>query len=424
MKENDKERARRKHQLRQGMTESPDPTQKPEKDELDKKLRRHRLMRVAVFLLAAFLAVVAFIGLEMTRRKEIYEGHVTSWEKEISTTGRDQYIAYGEYVLRYNRDGITYINGKGEAVWTKTFEMTDPVAVVNGSYAAVIDREGYQLYICNESGCTGMVSTILPIHKVAVSAGGVTAIAVEDDLADKVYFYDMTGRQMNIEMKTLLTEDGYTLDMALSPDGQQMVSAYVYLDQGVMKNQVVFRNFGEEGQEMIKRLVGGFREYEGELVGRTVFLSDVYACAFAQDRVCFYSLKNRLSPQLVQQIDYEDEIISIFYSSDYVGVISEGSDSANRKLRVYDRTGKMVTEFETDFAYTGANFSGGRIVLYNSLHCEIYNLYGDLKYEAAVGADIRWLSCLSEDRILVIDGQTVREIKLESAAKWSSFFGQ
>ena len=127
---------------------------------------------------------------------------------------------------------------------------------------------------------------------------------------------------------------------------------------------------------------------------------------------------------MVQQIDYEDEIISIFYSSDYVGVISEGSDSANRKLRVYDRTGKMVTEFETDFAYTGANFSGGRIVLYNSLHCEIYNLYGDLKYEAAVGADIRWLSCLSEDRILVIDGQTVREIKLESAAKWSSFFGQ
>lgn len=391
---------------------------------MDAKLRRHRLVRVLVFLLVAVLAVAVFVGLEMNRRKEIYEGHTTSWEKEISTTTRDEYIAYGDYVLRYNRDGITYVNSKGEAVWTKTFEMKDPTVVVNGSYAAVIDRDGYQLYICNESGCTGTVSTILPIHKVAVSAGGVTAIAVEDDLADKVYFYDMTGRQMNIEMKTLLTEDGYTLDMALSPDGQQMVSAYVYLDQGVMKNQVVFRNFGEEGQEMIKRLVGGFREYEGQLIGRTVFLTDVYACAFAQDRVCFYSLKNRISPQLIEQVDYEEEIYSIFYSSDYVGVISEGSNSANRRLCVYDQTGKKVTEFETDFAYTGANFSGGRIVLYNSLRCEIYNLYGDLKYEAAVGNDIRWLSCLSGDTLLIIDGQTVREVKPESTAKWSSFINQ
>lgn len=424
MKENDKERARRKHQLRQGMTQSSDPTQKPERDELDKKLRRHRLLRLLIFLMIVVLAVVFFIGLEIVRRKEIYEGHVTVWEKEITTTARDEYAAFGDYVLRYNRDGITYINSSGEAVWNKTFEMTDPEVTVNGNYAAVIDREGYQLYIFNESGCTGTVSTILPIHKAAVSAGGVTAIAVEDDLADKVYFYDMTGRQMNIEMKTLLTEDGYTLDMALSPDGQQMVSAYVYLDQGVMKNQVVFRNFGEEGQEMIKRLVGGFREYEGQLIGRTVFLTDVYACAFAQDRVCFYSLKNRLSPQLLEQIDYEDEIFSVFYSSDYVGVISEGSSSVSRRLCVYDQTGKKVTEFETEFAYTGANFSGGRIVLYNSLRCEIYNLYGDLKYEAAIGTDIRWLSCVSEDTMVLIDGQTVQEVKLESAAKWSSLFNQ
>ena len=196
----------------------------------------------------------------------------------------------------------------------QSFELANPVAVVNGNYAAVIDRGGYRLYIFNENGCTGKVSTLLPIHKVTVSAGGVTAIAVEDDLADKVFFYDMSGRQMGIEMKTLLTEDGYTLDMSLSPDGQQMVAAYVYLDQGVMKNQVVFRNFGDEGQEMIKRLVGGFKEYDGQLIGRTVFLDDVYACAFAEDRVCFYSLKNRLSPQMVKQIDFKEEIYSIFYN--------------------------------------------------------------------------------------------------------------
>jgi len=427
MKDTDREREKQKSRLRQGMTTSSEKRAKPEKSEIEKldaKLRRHRAARILILLLLAVLAVGVFIVLERDRRREVYDGHLTSWEKEIMTTSKDQYMAYRDYVLRWNRDGITYVNSKGEAVWTQSFELADPVATVNGNYAAVIDRGGYRLYIFNENGCTGKVSTLLPIHKVTVSAGGVTAIAVEDDLADKVFFYDMSGRQMGIEMKTLLTEDGYTLDMSLSPDGQQMVAAYVYLDQGIMKNQVVFRNFGDEGQEMIKRLVGGFKEYEDQLIGRTVFLDDVYACAFAQDRVSFYSLKNRLSPQMVKQIDFKEEIYSVFYNSEYVGIISEGTDSVKRQVSIYDRTGKLIGEFDTSFAYTGANFSGGRVVLYSATHCQIYNVYGDLKYETAVGSDVRWLACTAEDRILMIDGKTARELTLEAANTWKDLLGR
>lgn len=407
MRETDKQRARQKEQLRQGMTVT------RQESEEDIKLRRHRARRIFLVGLILILAVGGVYLWQRHQRKETYENHSVVWEKEIVTTGRDRYIAYRDYVLRYNRNGISYINSEGEIVWTKSYEMEDPVAAVNGNYAAVIDRGGYKAYICDATGCTGEVSTILPMHKVTISAGGITAIAVEDELADKVFFYDLSGRQMGIEVMTLLTEDGYTLDMSLSPDGQQLITAYVYLDQGAMKNQVVFRNFGEEGQEMIKRLVGGFREYEGQLLGRVAFLSDTYACAFAQDRVCFYSLKNRRSPKLVEQIDYEGEISSVFYTSDYVGVVSDGSNSVMKKFSVFSQSGGKVTEFETDFAYTGANFSGGNIVLYNNTRCVIYNMHGELKYEAALGANIVWMSCVSERSVLLLDGQTLRLLTLE-----------
>lgn len=412
MKQTDKERARQKEQLRQGMTVTPDKVE----DEDDIKLRRHRLRRLGhllLFLLVIALAFGAYVLWQRHQRKQTFETHVISWEKEIVTTGKDEYIAYRDYVLRYNRDGISYINSKGEIVWTHSYEMSDPTVAVNGDYLAVIDRGGYKAYILNDSGCTGQITTILPIHKVTVSAGGVTAIVVEEDLADKVYFYDLSGRQMAIEVKTLLTEDGYTLDMAISPDGQQLVTAYVYLDQGSMKNQVVFRNFGEEGQELIGRLVGGFRDYEGELLGRVTFLSDVYACAFAQDRICFYSLKNRVSPKLVSQIDYGGEIDSVFYSPDYVGVVSDGSNSVSKKISVFSQSGGVVSEFETDFAYTGANFSGGNIILYNAARCVVYNMHGDVKYEANMGTNIVWASCLTDRTLLVLDGQTLRAIALQ-----------
>lgn len=407
MKEKEKQRAKQKEQLRQGMTVT------KETDEYDLELRRHRMRRIFTVLLVIVLAVGGYHAWQRFRRKEVYENHVVTWEKEIVTTVKDKYIGYRDYVLRYNRDGISYINSKGEIVWTKSYELNDPTVVVNGNYAALIDRGGYKAYIFDASGCTGEITTIQPLHKITVSAGGITAIAVEDELTDKVFFYDLSGRQMGIEVMTLLTEDGYTLDMSLSPDGQQMITAYVYLDQGAMKNQVVFRNFGEEGQDVIKRLVGGFREYEGQLLGRVKFLSDTYACAFAQDRVCFYSLKNRRSPKLVEQIDYTGEISSVFYSSDYVGVVSDGSSSVMKKLTVFSQLGAKVTEFETDFAYRGANFSGNNILLYNGARCVIYNMHGELKYEANVGTDIVWMACLSERTALILDGQTLRMITLE-----------
>ncbi|MBQ4564111.1 MAG: hypothetical protein IJA58_06500 [Lachnospiraceae bacterium] len=412
MKQTDKERARQKEQLRQGMTVTPDKTE----DEEDIKLRRHRLRRLGrlvLILLVIALAFGAYTLWQRYQRKQTFENHVISWEKEIVTTTKDKYLAYRDYLLRYNRDGISYINDKGEIVWTHSYEMLDPTVAVNGDFVAVIDRGGYQAYILNAGGCTGQITTILPIHKVTVSAGGVTAIVVEDGLADKVYFYDLSGRQIAIEVKTLLTEDGYTLDMELSPDGQQLVTAYVYLDQGTMKNQVVFRNFGEEGQEMIGRLVGGFRDYEGELLGRVTFLSDVYACAFAQDRICFYSLKNRVSPKLVKRIDYDKEISSVFYSSDYVGVIADGRNSVSKKITVFGQSGEKVSEFETDFAYSGANFSGGNIILYNNVRCVIYNIHGEIKYEANMGTNIVWASCLTDRTLLILDGQTLRAIALQ-----------
>ena len=48
-------------------------------------------------------------------------------------------------------------------------------AVVNGDYAAIADRQGNSIYICDKNGRQGIATTLLPITKVAVSAHGVVA---------------------------------------------------------------------------------------------------------------------------------------------------------------------------------------------------------------------------------------------------------
>ena len=130
MKETDRERAKQKEQLRRGMTVTPDKEKTPdrekrtgnenvpgresapERDELDIKLRRHRIVRGALLAILILLVIGGVLIWQMKLRSQDYVGHATSWEKDLVTTGRDTYLAYGEYAIRYNRDGITYINGK------------------------------------------------------------------------------------------------------------------------------------------------------------------------------------------------------------------------------------------------------------------------------------------------------------------------
>ncbi len=50
------------------------------------------------------------------------------------------YKSFGNNVLKYTRDGASYIDNRGENVWTESYEMKTPVVAVNGDYAAIATR--------------------------------------------------------------------------------------------------------------------------------------------------------------------------------------------------------------------------------------------------------------------------------------------
>jgi len=96
------------------------------------------------------------------------------------------------------------------------------------------------------------------------------------------------------------------MDVSLSPDGTQVMLSDLYLQDGALKNRIVFYNFSEYGKNYPDRLVGGFDELGDSICPRVRFLDEDHACAFADDQVAFFSLENVTSPALVRQaeIDY------------------------------------------------------------------------------------------------------------------------
>lgn len=56
-----------------------------------------------------------------------------------------------------------------------------------------------------------------------------------------------------IQIKTNMGGNGYPLDISLSGDGTQLIASYVLIQNGELKNRVVFYDFSEIGKNIPNR---------------------------------------------------------------------------------------------------------------------------------------------------------------------------
>lgn len=396
------------------------PVQEENSEEVVKRARRKVLKKRLVILLVAVLLITgAVFGGYQYYRNYRYTEYSVGWERQLerSDASFTGYMDFGSNVLKYTKDGASYVDASGKDVWIQSYEMKSPVASVNGSFAVIADQQGNSIYICDENGLQGVATTLLPILKVTVSAHGVVAAVVEDQTATYINMFRKDGTVLDITIKGLLGgEVGYPLDISLSPDGTKLVGAFMYIDSGVLKSRVAFYDFSEIGKNIPTRFVGGFHEmYDTSMVARVVFMNDVYSCAFADASISFFSSKNAMSPELLVQIPIEEEIRSIFYSDEYAGaIVTSSGGEHDYRLDVYKADGNKVFSEEFSYDYQFADIDGDLIFLYNEDSCRVYNMWGILKYEGEFDFPVSKISAGKLPNTLIVTGpQNMKEIKLQ-----------
>ena len=422
---NSKEWQERKNALRKNMKINPNPVVKnpegeEENEELEEyeeslweKLRRQPPFWVAVIFVLLILLVVIyrmfFSDVRVTETAEV-------WTVEMKENSYTNFILFGENVVKYDRDGAAYYGADGTPIWSQAYEMTYPVASKNGDYLVIFDQKGYKFYIFNLEGSTGNGSVTLPITKAVVSGKGVVAAILEDAAANYIRFFAPAGSALDIEIKTILSGDGYPLDISLSSDGTLLAASYVYLSAGAMQNKVVFYNFSDAGKNVVQRIVGGYEHYNDAIVADVEFLSQKEAVAFADDRLTFYSLHNEVSPEIAKEIEISGEIHSVFTGGGYVGVVTDAENaesSSQRKVTLYNGNGSVKSTFVTDMTYEDVLITGDFVVFTNGFECRIYTTDGDEKYSGALFGTIVKLINIDRQNWIQIGSQTMKRITLK-----------
>lgn len=421
---NSMDREQKKRQLKRRMVEPGNGSRRIHDDEYEdeeeivrraEKKVRNKHLRIALAL-AVLIAAAALIGYRYIYNHQ-YSTFTVAWEKQIpaSESGFTGYEKFGDNILKYTKDGASYIDKSGNTVWSLSYELKSPMCYINGDYAVIADRQGNSIYICNKEGNQGMATTLLPILRVSVSAYGVTAALVEDSQASYITFFKSDGSTLDWGIKTVMAKNGYLMDVSLSPDGTQVMLSDLYLQDGALKNRIVFYNFSEFGKSYPDRLVGGFDEFAEELSPRVRFLDEGHACAFSDSQIAFFSLENVTSPEMVKQVPMEEEIRSITYSDKHVGVIVNTLSGENPyRMDVYKANGDLAFSREFDYPYQQFDIDGDFVILYNENSCRLYSMSGRERFAGTFDFTVSKVTKGGPFNSLILTGgDTIREIRLK-----------
>jgi len=345
-----------------------------------KVIAAHRLKifyRTALILLVS-AAVAALFYVQYTNRVYTDYQIISSVKREEAQNAISKNL--GGSILTYSNDGASCMNTNGEQLWNQTYEMQNPLIDINHSVAAIADYNGRDIYIVNHQGVLGKVEAGLPIRSISVSETGMVAAVVDDSEITAIYLYASTGEEIAY-FKTTMEKSGYPIAVSVSPNGEIVAVSYLYVDSGLIMSNVAFYNFGQVGQNETDNYVSGY-SYAEAVITQISFMDEDNSFALADSRLVFY--KGNQIPTSNQEILLNEEIQSVYYDNNYVGLVYINLDGDTKyRMDVYSKAGKKILSQKFDMEYTDIYFNKECFVIYNESECEIYNLRGVRKFEGS-----------------------------------------
>ena len=343
------------------------------------KIARHKLASLSRILIAAAVLIGAVLFFYIQYKRHIYTDYeIIASVENVQLEGTTN-VRLGNAILTYSKDGAHCTDARGNVVWNQTFQIQDVRLAVNGDTVAIGDYNGRSIYVANSEKLLGEITTTMPIRDLTVSKEGyVTAVLTDSDIT-WVNRYDSSG-EVKSEGRTHADDSGYPMALSLSPGGELLCVAYLYVDAGILKTKIAFYNFGPVGSNVTDRLVSTW-SYTDMLIPYVRFLDDDTAVAVGDSRLMIYSGSH--IPGSPEEHMIDREVRSIFYNERYVGLVFFSDNSENRyQIDVYDTEtpNSKAKTFYFDIEYTDIFFEKGALVIYNETECQVVTMDGIEKY--------------------------------------------
>ena len=145
-----------------------------------------------IFLLAGIAIILLAVGVyRYYLTKKVFTEYNTISISETADIANSEYLAFGEYLIRYTLDGISCLDKKGSLIWGQAYEIKAPIVDICGDYVTVAAQRENSIYVFNKSGFQGEISTLYPIIDIKVARQGVVAVVMEESGTSYIKMYDV-----------------------------------------------------------------------------------------------------------------------------------------------------------------------------------------------------------------------------------------
>ncbi len=301
---------------------------------LNGKERRKKRRRRAAIRLGILLVVV--VGIYLLITLQTYTKVRISDTFAIGEASSSNYVEFESGFLKYSRDGISYLNQKGEEQWNQSYQIKKPTVVVGNSAALVYDQGGNTIEVITKDDVKGEIETNMPIEHAAVSSQGIVGAILKNSESAMVMCYDAKGNVL-VEHKSSISGTGYPINVALSNDGNTMEVLYLYTQDGKITSKILYYNFGTAGEEKTDHIVSE-KEYDDTIMSSAFFLDETTSVAVGDNLLAIYS--GTENPKESTTIKIDGEIKNIFHSDKYIGLIVKNKNASEYELQLYNTSGK------------------------------------------------------------------------------------
>lgn len=374
-----------------------------EKVQEHKKRFRRRIITGAVAAAALAATVFLVIYLQTYTKVRVSEAYA------LSGAAGSSYEEFADGVLKYSRDGVAYLNQKGEEQWNQPYQIKNPFVDVNGASAAIADKGGNDIMVVQADGVKGEIHTTLPIEKISVSEQGIVCAVLKNESTPQIICYDTAGNIL-VEHKSSLDGTGYPMDVALSDDGELMQVVYLNVKGGKITSRVAYYNFGKKGEEKADHQVAG-KDYEDSVIASGFFLNKSVSAAVGDH--CITLFRGGDVPKEVTTITIDKEIQSVFHSDKYIGLILKNEGKSGYELRLYSASGKQALSKEFSGTYQNAKISGGQVILYDGKKCCMFLRSGVQKFEGEMDNNILEIFPIAGvNKYIVMNANGMEDVRL------------
>ena len=349
-----------------------------DEEELNTKIRKHRLKIIKIILLLLALAAVAALGIFFFQKLRKYNSYTVEKSVERQDTAGSQFLAYGNGFIKYSNDGAIYTDANDEVYWNQTYEMAKPTIDMCEDYLAIYDKKGTQIYIMTSQGLVSNIETTMTIEQVSIAAQGTVAVLMGDQSNSYLVVYDKNGKEL-VNGAIYGEDGGYPIAIALSNDAIKLAVSMLDINDGNVKTTIAFYNFGSVGENEIDRIVSA-NSFSDMVIPQLDFVSDDRMVAYGDSEIAIF--EGTQKPKLAQEIPLTGEAKSIFNNNKYVGVVySNNDEKLTHHVAVYDMHGFTVMEKDFSQEYTEIGFlSNNEVCILNDHSCDIYTVRGIYKF--------------------------------------------